>query len=225
MDEGQTTAPHGIRKHLPILNRLPNYPARWLRADLLAGLVAFAGVMVLGTLQGIVAAVVVSMAALIYHANRPPVYAIGRKPGTGVFRPPADHPDDETFPGLLILRSEGILYFARTPRAIECYWAAIREAGAQVVVLECSAIPNIEYTALDLLSDFEEKLSEAGITLLLAALNPDVLQAVEASALGMRLIHERMFFTLQQAVEAYVEGPAGSEGRQTKLEKDSEDTL
>jgi SulP family sulfate permease len=34
----QATAPHGIRKYLPVLNWLPNYPARWLRHDLVAGL-------------------------------------------------------------------------------------------------------------------------------------------------------------------------------------------
>jgi SulP family sulfate permease len=173
---------------------------------------------VLGTLKGIVAAVIVSMLALIYLANRPPVYAVGRKPGTDAFRPLEEHPGDETFPGLLMLRSEGILYFASTPRAIERYWVAIRESGAHVVVLECSAIPNIEYTALDLLADFEEKLSEAGITLWLAALNPVALQAVESSALGQRLTHERMFFTLRQAVEAFVGGQAGSEGQQTNIE-------
>jgi SulP family sulfate permease len=176
--------------------------ARFRRIELVWALVAFAGVVVLGTLQGIVAAVIVSMLALIYLANRPPVYVVGRKPGTDAFRPLADHPDDETFPGVLLLRSEGLLYFASAPRAIERYWAAIRQAQPRVVVLECSAIPNIEYTALRLLSDFEEKLSEAGITLWLAALNPEALQAVEASALGQRLTHERMFFTLEQAVEA-----------------------
>lgn len=178
--------------------------ARFRKVELVWALVAFAGVMVLGTLQGILAAVLLSMLALIYLVNRPPVYALGRKPGTDVFRPLVDHPDDETFPALLLLRSEGILYFASAPRAVERYWAAIRQAGSQVVVLECSAIPSIEYTALGLLSDFEEKLSEAGITLWLAALNPEVLQIVEASALGRRLTHERMFFTLEQAVEAYV---------------------
>ncbi len=128
-----------------------------------------------------------------------------------MFRPLADHPDDETLPGLLLLRSEGMLYFASAPRAIERYWAAIRQAGARIVVLECSAIPNIEYTALGLLSDFEEKLSEAGVTLWLAALNPEALQAVEASALGLRLTHRRMFFTLEQAVEAYLAGPASTQ--------------
>ena len=177
--------------------------ARFRKFELVWALTAFAGVVVLGTLQGILAAVILSMLVLIYYVNRPPVYAVGRKPGTDVFRPLADHPDDETFPGLLLLRSEGMLYFASAPRAIERYWAAIRKAQPQVVVLECSAIPNIEYTALGLLADFEEKLSEAGITLWLAALNPEALQAVESLALGKRLTHERMFFNLEQAVETF----------------------
>ncbi len=38
MGVGQAVAPHGIRKYLPVLNCLPNYPAKWLRHDLVAGL-------------------------------------------------------------------------------------------------------------------------------------------------------------------------------------------
>ena len=180
--------------------------ARFRSFELLWALAAFAGVVVLGTLQGILAAVLLSMLVLIYYVNRPPVYAVGRKPGTDVFRPLADHPGDETFPGLLLLRSEGMLYFASAPRAIERYWAAIHQTQPQVVVLDCSAIPSIEYTAMGLLANFEEKLSEAGITLWLAALNPAALQAVEGSALGRRLTHDRMFFNLEQAVEAFTTG-------------------
>jgi SulP family sulfate permease len=178
--------------------------ARFRRIELVWALVAVAGVVVLGTLQGILVAVMISMAVLIYLGNHPPVYIVGRKRGTDVFRPLADHPDDETVPGLLMLRSEGILYFASAPRAIERYWAAIQRAGPRVVVLECSAIPNIEYTALGQLADFEEKLTESGITLWLAALNPEALQAVESSVLGQRLTHQRMFFNLEQAVESFV---------------------
>jgi SulP family sulfate permease len=180
--------------------------ARFRTIELVWALVAFAGVVVMGTLQGILVAVAISMAVLIYLANHPPVYIVGRKSGTDVFRTLVDHPDDETFPGLLMLRSEGILYFASAPRAIERYWAAIRRVGPRVVVLECSAIPNIEYTALGLLADFEEKLTESGITLWLAALNTGALQAIEGSALGRRLTHERMFFNLEQAVESFVAG-------------------
>ena len=83
-------------------------------------LVAFAGVIFLGTLQGILVAVIVSLLALAQQAYNPPVHIIGRKRGTDVFRPRSDeHPDDETWPGLLILRPEGRLFFANAPRVAE----------------------------------------------------------------------------------------------------------
>ena len=68
----------------------------------------------------------------------------------------------------------------------------------------------MEYTALKGLIDFEGRLAEAGITLWLAALNPEPLRAVHRSALGATLGHERMFFNLEEAVEAYVAGQAPS---------------
>jgi SulP family sulfate permease len=173
------------------------------RVELWWSIFAFAGVIILGTLEGILVAVVVSMLDIIYQANHPPVYVVGRKPGTDVFRPLADHPDDETFPGLMMLRTEGRIYFASAPRVREKMRALIKQDQPRVLALDCSAVPDIEYTALRLLTDFEEKLSEAGITLWLAALNPEPLRIIERSALGERLGHERMFFNLEQAVEAY----------------------
>jgi len=66
-------------------------------------LIAFAGVVVLGTLQGILAAVIVSLLSLLQQTYNPPVYAVGRKRGTDVFRPLSDeHPHDETLPDLLM---------------------------------------------------------------------------------------------------------------------------
>jgi MFS superfamily sulfate permease-like transporter len=173
------------------------------RIELWWSIFAFAGVIILGTLEGILVAVVVSMLDIIYQANHPPVYVVGRKPGTDVFRPLDDHPDDETFPGLLMLRTEGRIYFASAPRVREKMRALIQQDQPCVLALDCSAVPDIEYTALRLLTDFEEKLSEAGITLWLAALNPEPLRIIERSALGERLGHERMFFNLEQAVGAY----------------------
>lgn len=177
--------------------------ARFRRTELVWALVAFVGVMVLGTLQGILVAIIVSLLVIMYVTNHPSVYAMGRKPGSNVFRPLGAHPKDETFPGLLILRSEGLLYFANIPRAIDGYWELIRQTRPQVVVLDCSAIPQIEFTAMILLSSFEEKLTEAGITLWLSALNPAVLQIIEDSPLGKRFPHERMFFNLKRAVETF----------------------
>ena len=65
------------------------------------------------------------------------------------------------------------------------------------------AVPDIEYTALKMLVEFEEKLREGNITLWLAALNPEALIVIERSPLGKTLGRERMFYNLQQAVEAY----------------------
>ena len=175
------------------------------REELVWALIAFAGVIVLGTLAGILFAVLISILTLIAQANRPPVYAMGRKPGTDVFRPLGDHPDDETFPGLLIARTEGRLFFANVSSVIDKLWPLVNEFEPQVLVLDCDAIPDIEYTALMSLTEFEEQLSEAGVSLWLAALNDTPFHVVERAPLGATLGHERMYLNLEQAVEAYMQ--------------------
>jgi MFS superfamily sulfate permease-like transporter len=173
------------------------------RHELAWAIITFAGVVVLGTLEGILVAVIISMLDIIFQANHPPVYVLGRKPGTDVFRPLQDHPGDETFPGLLLIRTEGRIYFANAPRVREKALALLEREQPRVIVLDCSAIPDIEYTALTHLTSLEEKLREAGVILWLAALNPEPLRIVQRSSLGEALGHERMFFTLEQAVETF----------------------
>jgi high affinity sulfate transporter 1 len=188
------------------LVKIPEFRAiaRVRRIEFLWALACAAGVILLGTLQGILAAVILSLLSLIYYANRPPVYVVGRKIGTDIFRPLIDHPQDETFPGLLMLRTEGMLYFASLPRALEKIKSAIESAQPQVIVLDCSAVPNIEYTALKQLEKFEARLRAVGIELWLAALNREAFEVVERVPLGKILGHERMFLNLEQAVEEYI---------------------
>jgi len=173
------------------------------RHELWWAIAAMAGVLVLGTLQGILIAVLVSLLDLLYQANHPPVYALGRKPGSDVFRLLENHPDDETFPGLLIVRTESRMDFASAPNVGEKMRALIRQAQPRVLALEFSAVPGIDYTALEMLTEFEEKLREQGITLWLVTLNPEPLQIIRRAPLGATLGHERMFYNLRQAVEAY----------------------
>ncbi len=74
---------------------------RWAVAALL-------GVLVFGTLKGIVVAVILSLVGLASQTARPRVSVIVRKRGADVLRPLSpEHPDDETFEGLLILRPGG----------------------------------------------------------------------------------------------------------------------
>ena len=170
-------------------------------------LAAFAGVVMLGTLQGILGAIAISVLTMFYVANHPPIYAVGRKRGTDVFRLLSpEHPEDETFPGLLIVRAEGALTFASAPNLGEGMWALINKAKPRVLLIDCSAIPNIEYTALKLLIDFENKLHDNGITMWLAALNPRALDMVRRSGLFAKLGRERMFHNLEQAANEYAAG-------------------
>ena len=82
--------------------------------------------------------------------------------------------------------------------------ALIDEANPRVLLFDVSAVPNFEYTALKLLSNFEEKMHEARITLWLAALNPKALEVLKRSPLFATLGYERMFFNVEQAVDVYL---------------------
>ena len=174
------------------------------RTEFLWALAACGGVVLLGTLQGILVAVTISFLMLFYQANHPLVYAVGRKPGTEVYRPlNGEHAEDETIPGLLIVRTEGRMNFANAPRVGEHLQALVKQANPDVVILECSAIPDFEYTALKALIKGEEQLRDQGVVLWLTALNPEALRVVKRSPLGKALGTERIFFNLREAVNTY----------------------
>ena len=168
--------------------------------------IAFGGVVLLGTLKGILVAVVVSLLSLAQQAYSPPVYVLGRKRGTNVFRArSAEHPDDESWPGLLIVRIEGRIFFANAQRVGDRLRPLMDAASPRVVLLDCSAVTDIEYTAVKMLVEAERTLSANGIALWMAALNPDVLAVVQRSSLGATLGRERMYFNMEAAVKRYEE--------------------
>jgi high affinity sulfate transporter 1 len=174
------------------------------RVEFRWALIAFAGVVLLGTLKGILVAVIASLLALAQQAYNPPVYVLGRKRGTRVFRALSkEHPDDETWPGLLILRTEGRLFFANAQHVADKMRPLIDQAKPSVVLLDCSAVFDIEYTAVKMLVEGEEKLRQEGIAFWLAALNPEALSVVQRTTLGETLGRERMFFNVDAAVAKY----------------------
>src|SRR5205807_8558849 len=128
------------------------------RTEFVWALVALVGVVLLGTLQGILVAIVVSLVALAYQVADPPLHVLGRKPGTNVFRPRSkEHPEDETFPGLLLLRLEGRVFFANAGQIAQKLKPLVDEAPPKVLVLDLSGVPDVEYTALKMLTQAETK--------------------------------------------------------------------
>jgi MFS superfamily sulfate permease-like transporter len=173
------------------------------RDELMWALATMAGVVLIGTLEGILIAVVISVLTLMYQANHPPVYALAFNREKEIFRRAGEHEGDETFSGLLMLRTEGRLTFANAANAAEKMRSLVAQVQPQVVVLECSAIPDIEYTALVMLTDAEQRQREHGVTLWLAGVNPDLLKIIQRAPVGATLGDERMFFNLHKALEAY----------------------
>jgi high affinity sulfate transporter 1 len=174
------------------------------RTEFVWAVAAVAGVVLLGTLQGILVAIVVSLVALAWQAADPPVLVLGRKPGTNVFRPrSADHPADETFPGLLLLRPVGRIFFANAEHVGEKVRSAIAAAKPAVVALDLGGVIDLEYTALKMLTEAERRQRESGVIVWLVDMNPAVLEMVQRSPLGEVLGRERMLFTVEQAVARF----------------------
>lgn len=171
-------------------------------------LIACAGVVLLGTMKGILVAIIVSLVSLSFQAARPRLYVLGRKRGTDHFRPrSAEYPDDETFPGLLLVRPEGRIFFANAQHLGEQLMPLLDDGEVRVVAMDLSAVPDLEYSALKMLTEGEERLRERGIALWLVALNPEVLHMVQRAPLGLTLGRERMIFTLPAAVERFLAVP------------------
>jgi len=170
---------------------------------------AFAGVVLIGTLQGIVVAIIVSFVTLAHQVANPPVYVLRRKPGTNVFRPESPaHPEDEAFPGLLLLRPEGPIFFANAAQVAHKIGPLIREVQPRVVAVDASGILDLEYTALKMFAQLADRQIEHGVELWLIGMSPRVLAIVQRSPLGRMLRREGMFFNLEIAIAHYLSSVA-----------------
>jgi sulfate permease, SulP family len=166
--------------------------------------VAALGVLAFGTLQGIVVAVIVSLIALFKQSTHPQVRVIGRKRGTDVLRPLSpEHPDDETFEGLLIARPEGRIFFVNAQSVADQLQGLIAEHRPRVLALDMSRVPDIEYSALQMLIEGERRAPARGHEMWLVGLNPRVLEVVRRSGLAERLGRDRMLFNAREAIRRY----------------------
>jgi sulfate permease, SulP family len=182
-------------------------------------LIACLGVLVFGTLKGIVVAIIVSMIGLASQTAHPRVSVIGRKRGADVLRPLSpEHPDDETFDGLLILRPEGRLFFVNAQFVAEQINALVRQYKPRVLALDMSRVPDIEYSALQMLMEGEKRASERGAIIWLAGLNPGVLETARHAGLDQQLGHDRLLLSVHQVIERYqnMQAAEGSPAASTK---------
>ena len=129
-----------------------------------------------------------SLASLAHQVADPPVYAIGRKRGTNVFRARTDeHPDDEPFPGLLLVRVEGRVFFAtRSASARSSGRSSRRRAQSRRARPARGVRPGV-HRAQDADRGRRSASASAGCRVWLVGLNPAVLERRPALAAGERL--------------------------------------
>ena len=167
-------------------------------------IIAALGVLTLGTLKGIVVAIILSLIGLASQAANPRVSVIGRMRGADVLRPLSpENSDDETFDGLLIVRPEGRLFFVNAQNVAEQIEALVTQYKPRVIALDMSRVPDIEYSALQALIEGDTRATDRGAVVWLVGLNPGVLEVVRNAGLAERLGRERLLFNARAAIERY----------------------
>jgi high affinity sulfate transporter 1 len=154
------------------------------RMEFSVAVAAFSGVLLLGILKGVLLAAVFSMLLLIHRAARPHVARLGRVPGTRRYSDLARHPDNESIPGVLIVRAEASLLYFNVSHVRDQVRQHVAAAGngLRLVVWDLSTSPFVDIAGARLLSETQRELTSRGVAL----------RVVEAHAQVRDLIREEV---------------------------------
>jgi len=164
-----------------------------------------AGVAVLGPIQGIGLAVVVSVISFLWDAWRPHFAVLGREEGLKGYHDISRHPEARQIPGLLLFRWDAPLFFANAERFHESVLEAVAAAPAPVYWLVVAAEPvtDVDVTSADMLAELDETLHAAGIEMCFGEMKGPVKDKMKRFGLFARIGQQAFFPTMGAAVSAY----------------------
>ena len=184
---------------------------RWLlvarRSEFLLSLTATIGVVVIGVLEGIVVATVLSLGVFIQRVWRPHDAVLGRIDGRKGYHDMVRHPGARQIPGLLLFRFDAPLFFANADHFARRVRLGIGAAADPVrrVVVAAEPMSDIDTTGAEVLSRLLDELDEANITLVFAGLKGPVKDRLGRYGLYERIGPRGFHSTIGRAVDAYVE--------------------
>lgn len=175
------------------------------RADFTALLITFALTLVAGVEYGLLAGVGVSVLLLLLRTSRPHIATVGQVPGTEHYRNVSRH-QVVTHPGILSLRVDESLYFANA-RYLEDHVAALVAAQPALrhVVLQCSAVNDIDASALESLESIDHRLQTARLKLHLSEVKGPVMDRLQRSDF-LQHLSGQVFLSHHQAVQTLAQG-------------------
>ncbi|MDO9164835.1 MAG: STAS domain-containing protein, partial [Rhodoferax sp.] len=170
------------------------------KADFAAVTTTLFATLIFGVEIGLIAGVVLSLAMHIYRSSQPHIATIGLVPGTEHFRNVLRH-DVLTSPKVLCLRIDESLYFANARNIEDRLNAEVADnPELKHVVLQCSAINDIDASALDSLESIVRRLRDSGISLHLSEVKGPVMDRLEKSDF-LKHLTGQIFLTNYRAVQ------------------------
>lgn len=141
-------------------------------------LVTFIVTLLIGIEPGLIVGVVVSLAAFVWRSANPHATELGRVNGTDQYRN-VDRWPTQVSPDHVILRIDGPLFFANTRRLDEHVRAMIdQRPQVRSVILDASAITDIDTSGVHALADLDADLRAAGIALHLTTVRGPIRDAL-----------------------------------------------
>jgi MFS superfamily sulfate permease-like transporter len=180
------------------------------RFEFSVSMVAFAAVLLLGILKGVMVAVVVSMLLLIRRAAYPHVAFLGRIPGTRSYSDIERNPDNEAIPGVLVFRVEASLLYFNAEHVRDAVWEKIRSTAGPIklVVCDLSTSPMVDLAGARMLAALQTALQAAGIRLRLVAAHAAVRDMLRAEGLEERVGYFGRRISVADAIDEFHGGAA-----------------
>ncbi|UDY35157.1 SulP family inorganic anion transporter [Dermatobacter hominis] len=174
--------------------------ARLRRSSLVISLVASAGVVFLGVLQGIVVAIVLAILLFFRRNWWPHGEVLGEVPDVGGWHSLSVYPDARQVEGIVVFRWEAPLFFANAGQFRDQVRALVRESEPDFVVLQCEAVTDIDVTAAEVLKDLDEELNAKGVHLAFVELRDRLRDLIVRYELQTTLQAEHFFPSVEVAV-------------------------
>ncbi|MFG2063124.1 sulfate permease [Micromonospora sp. NPDC048871] len=145
------------------------------RADGLALGLTFLVTLILGVEPGLAAGVAFSLGVFLWRSARPHTAELGRVPGTDRYRNVQRFTGLLTDPRYAIIRVDGPLYFANAQRlSDQLLGLAEQREGLVAVVLDASAITDVDTDGATALAELRERSAARGVALHLATVRGPV---------------------------------------------------
>jgi len=179
---------------------------RWRRTDLILAMAALVGVVATTVLIGLMIAVLLSLAMLLYRASRPHLAVLGRLDGAHTaYVDRGRHPDAVAVPGLLLLRLDAPLYFFNVNVARSAILAAVSgsDPGPTAVVIDIGATADFDVTTGDTVLQLVGDLRDLSIDVALAQVRSSVRDRMHIMGLMDAVGEDHVYLSMGAAVDGY----------------------